>query len=448
MHLSDIIRFYSNKEIRKKILEMSEHREIVTRYNEKVGSRPDVLLFDGDIVEAAKKGMTSFHASMELWSNPLLLNDAKTHKEQNKIRIGWDLVLDIDSKHVEYAKICAHLLCEALEFHNIKHYSVKFSGGTGFHVAVPFQSFPKEVNGKDVKVLFPEGARIIASYLRQMIKEQLAERILDFEDIKKISKRTGKKFSELVIEEKEGPSKGTRKFDPYTLLDIDSVAISQRHLFRMPYTFNEKSWLVSIPMKKEDILSFKKEMAEYKNVKPELGFLDTYKENEAKGLFIQAFDWYSEIEREEKAEREGKKITRPESAIPVKHFPPCIKTILAGGLEDGRKRSLFILINFLRSAGWDIESIEKEVNEWNERNEEPLRQSYIGSQINWNKRQRTSYLPPSCTNENYYKDIGVCCPDALCKKIKNPIVYALKKARAYKKGKRGKKSKKVKRGKK
>ncbi|HDQ59579.1 MAG TPA: hypothetical protein ENN30_00115 [Candidatus Woesearchaeota archaeon] len=430
MNFSDIMRFYSNPEIRKKILEMAAHREIVARYNDKVGSRPDVILFDGDIVETVKKGMTSFHASMELWSNPLLLNDAKTRKEQDKIREGWDLVLDVDSKHVEYSKICAYLLCEAIEFHNIKNYFVKFSGGTGFHIAVPFNSFPKEVNGKEVRLLFPEGARIIASYLREMIKSQLAEEILAFEDIKAITKRTGKKFDEVVV---------NGEFDPFSVLDIDSVAISNRHLFRMPYSFNEKTWLVSVPLKKGDLLDFKREMAEYRNVKPDMGFLDSYKTNEAKGLFIQAFDWDSRKETEKNLQNLGQKLDIPEYAIPVDCFPPCIKILLAGGLEDGRKRAVFILINFLRSCGWDVESMRKEIMDWNERNKEPLRENYINAQLNWTKRQPNSYLPPSCDNANYYKDLGVCNPDSFCKGCKNPIVYAFRRVKAGKKGTRGKK---------
>jgi len=432
MHFSDIIRFYSREEIRKKILSMASHREIVPRYNDKVGARPDVLLFDGDIVEAAKKGMTSFHASMEHWSNPLLLNDAKTKKEQDKIRDGWDLVLDIDTKHLEYAKICADLICEAIEFHNIRSYSVKFSGGSGFHIAVPYGSFPKEINGQEIRLMFPEGARIIASYLRQMIKEQLAERILDFEDIKSVIKRTGKKFEELVV---------NGEFDPFQVLDIDTVAISSRHLFRMPYSFNEKTWLVSVPLHRKDILKFKKEMAEYRNVDSELGFLDSFKENEARELFVQAFDWHAKLEAVKELKELDHTFDIPEEAIPIEYFPPCIKTLLAGGLEDGRKRAVFILINFLRSAGWDFESINKELMDWNRRNKESLRENYINAQISWSKRQPTSYLPPSCDNESYYKDLGVCHHGGICDGIKNPIVYAFRQLRARKKYEKSKDSK-------
>ncbi len=419
MHLSDIIRFYSNTKVQSAILALARGREIVTRFNDKVGKRPDSLIYEDDIVQLARRGATSFHASMERWKNPLLLRQDIKKKELDELRTGWDLIFDIDSRHLEYSKICANLICDAIEFHGIKNYSVKFSGGTGFHIGIPFESFPREINGQETRLLFPEGARIIAGYIRDMIKSQLAEQILQFEDgdIKKILKRTGKKFDEVVA---------GGELDPYKLLDIDTVAISSRHLFRMPYTFNEKTWLVSIPIRKKDILSFDKKSAEYRNVEVNLGFLDRFKVNEAKQLFIQAFDWKMNQDVKNEIKELNGDFEIPKEAIPKEFFPPCIKNIYKG-LEDGRKRALFILINFLRSVGWDFESIKKEVFEWNKHNPEPLRESYINSQLNWHKKVKGSYLPPGCKNQNYYLDLGICTPDKTCEKIKNPVVYPFKK---------------------
>ncbi len=423
MHLSDIIRFYSNDKVKSQLLSLARSREVVVRYNDRVGKRPDSLIYENDIVELARNGATSFHASMERWKNPLLLRQDLKKKELEDLRIGWDLILDIDCPHLEYAKICANLICEALEFHGIKHYSLKFSGGTGFHVGVPFESFPKEINGQETRLFFPEGARIIALYLSEMIKKQLADEILNFEDIKQITKRTGKKFNELV---KDG------ELDPYKIITIDTVAISSRHLFRMPYTFNEKTWLVSIPLKKKDIFSFKTKDAEYKNVEVNLGFLEEFRKDEAKQLFIQAFDWNMSQEVQKEIRELSEKYNIPKKAIDKAFFPPCIQNIYKG-LEDGRKRALFILINFLKSVGWDNESIKKEVFEWNKKNPEPLRESYINSQLNWHKRIKGAYLPPGCKNSNYYVDIGICKPDSICAGIKNPVVYPFKKMKRVKK---------------
>jgi len=78
-------------------------------------------------------------------------------------------------------------------------------------------------------------------------------------------------------------------------------------------------------------------------------FIDT-EEAEATNLAVQAMDFIHEREEERQEEmdkRADREFERPEDAIPEKYFPPTIKNILEG-LEDGRKRGLFILINFYR----------------------------------------------------------------------------------------------------
>ena len=423
MRFSDIIRFYSNEAVKSRIIAAAKQREVVARFNDKVGARPDVLVYSADINELVKKGATSFHASLERWSNPMNLATAAAKKDLDSLRIGWDFIIDIDTKHLEYAKICAKLLCDALEFHSVNNYSIKFSGGTGFHIGIPFESFPAEINNTPTALQFPDGARIIAMYLKQMIKQTLAEKILEFEDIKQICKRTGKQFTELVV---------NGEFEPYKVLEIDTIAISSRHLMRMPYVFNEKTWRISIPIQKKDIESFKPEMAEPEKVVPELGFLDKFKKDEARQLFIEAFDWNMKEQLEKEIDEIKKEFELPKEAIPVELFPPCIKNIYKG-MEEGRKRALFILINFLRSCGWNKEAIKAEVLKWNQKNPKPLSENYVTGQLSWHARLKDRYLPPACTNANFYKDIGICTPDSFCTNIKNPVVYPFRRMKAAKK---------------
>ena len=76
-------------------------------------------------------------------------------------------------------------------------------------------------------------------------------------------------------------------------------------------------------------------------------------------MITQALDWSSRnsIKKEstekltEKRKAEYKEITE---AIPEEYFAPCIKKGLSG-LQDGKKRFLFILINFLKCVGWNPE---------------------------------------------------------------------------------------------
>jgi DNA primase large subunit len=133
--------------------------------------------------------------------------------------------------------------------------------------------------------------------------------------------------------------------------------------------------------------------------------------------------------------------------VPEEHFPPCIKNHIFKGVTDGRKRSVFILVNFLRNMGWNVDQIEKRLVEWNEKNYPPLRTNYLRSQLRWHFRQDRNLLPPNCDNQNFYISMGVCDPDEICKggtdkiTIKNPANYPFRKMRKpLKKEKSGKRS--------
>jgi hypothetical protein len=98
-------------------------------------------------------------------------------------------------------------------------------------------------------------------------------------------------------------------------------------------------------------------------------------------------------------------------------------------MEDGKKRALFILINFFRSLNLSSEEIEKKIEEWNSKNKKQLKQGYIKAQLSWYERQK-KMLPPNC-DKLYYKDLAICSPDALCKHIKNPINYTIIKSKSF-----------------
>jgi len=54
-------------------------------------------------------------------------------------------------------------------------------------------------------------------------------------------------------------------------------------------------------------------------------------------------------------------------------------------------------------------------------------------QLRYHKTQAKKVLPPNCSNQMYYKDLGICCPDNLCSKISNPVNYSRRKAFATQK---------------
>ncbi len=420
---SKFLDFYSRRDIQKEIVFNSKDREVAVKFSDKgFGKRPDVLQFESDVLEFAKQGATSFHISEELWHNPLELEAGMTKKQLDEIRKGFDLILDIDCPDLEYSKITTYLLTEALKFHDIKNLSVKYSGNKGFHIAIPFKALPLSANNIQTRLLFPEAPRTIAEYLQDMIKEHLTAKILEKESPKEISKKINKKLGELIKED---------KFNPFSIVSIDTVLISSRHMFRAPYSFHEKTGLISIPLDPKNVIRFNALEAEPEKVKTNIRFLDDskIKDQEATNLFLQALDWKLKKKPEIQKIR---KFNAPKNAVRSDFFPPCIKICLNGMKNDGRKRALFVLVNYLRNVGYSIDHVKSLIDKWNKKNYQPLNEGYIQGQISWHKRQKQAILPPNCphvSSTQYYKEIGICHPDNMCKLIKNPVNYTTRKLR-------------------
>ncbi len=430
------MKHYKRRDIQEEIIEAAKDKEIAVKYGDKgFGKRPDVLQHEKDVLEFAKNGATSFHCSEELWHNPLQLDTSMKKQDLDSLRKGWDLVLDIDCPWLEYSQVAADLLIQALKYHGIVHFGIKFSGNHGFHIAVPFEALPEKVHNEDTKLLFPDGPRKIALYLQEMIRQQLSSKLLERETISKILAKTGKKLPELMK---------NNRFDPFELLKIDTVLISSRHMYRMPYSFNEKSGLVSIPISPKKILDFDKSTASPEKVVVEHDFLPRKNilSGEARKLLVQAFDFHppASIIQAPKSLRQKEDFSVPLQAVPEQYFPPCIQNI-SKGLQDGKKRAAFLLINFLSSLGWNYDQIEAYLKSWNSRNPEPLREQYYMGQLKYHQQQKKQALPPNCTNKAYMAGMGVCRPDSFCgasaqpgaenfsPRIKNPVNYALKKQR-------------------
>ncbi|VVB82329.1 Eukaryotic and archaeal DNA primase, large subunit [uncultured archaeon] len=391
--------YYSRPEIQEAIFDFSANREVCPRYFEGFGKRPDSLQYPSDIFELVKKGATSFHGSEEIWKDPLKIKTGMSPKELNELRTGWDLLLDIDSKYLDYSKIYAEIIISFLEFSGINNLGIKFSGSKGFHIIVPWKSFPKEVYGKKTSDMFPEWPRILVNYIMHQTKEKLIEKISE------LSK----------------PSKYIKDFQAPKEVMPDLILVSPRHLFRMPYSLHEKTALASVVLDKNKISDFQPKNAE--PLKAEIkNFTPPSKEGEATRLLMQALDWNREHSpKEEKKNIEYKPIQISDRS--EKNFPPCMKKILLG-VQDGKKRSVFALINFLRSIGTEKLELEKIIYSWNEKNELKLPEGYIKSQIEW-ALKRKPILPSNC--KEFYQGIGVCFPDELCKMIKNPVNYIVRK---------------------
>ena len=497
--------YYSNPAVQKALVDFSSNREVVQRYFEGFGRRPDSVQYASDIMGLVNKGATSFHASEEIWTDPLSLMSEMDAEFVSNLRKSWDLLIDVDSPFLDCSKIATELLINALEQHGIKNYGVKFSGSKGMHIIVSGKAFPKEYNGTLMKNAFPEWPRAISEYLMNHIKREYNKRVGEILGEKEVLARTkltkedlnrmvcsvcendakkgmliryscpmcglttsarevsqpnrkrrclsGKCGGLMDIEESKEyffcenckdpeneklslssdkyPEKflESRGIPAEEIANLDLVLVAPRHLFRMPYSLHEKTSLASVVITKDEVNNFSPRDANAMNVKIR-NFLPENQPEEAKRLLAAALEWKKSKDAKEK-EFETKKYVNKEyeeisiSGVTEDMFPNSIKKLLKG-LQEGKKRGLFILITFLRCLNFSPEYINSNVREWNEKNEPPLKEGYIRSQIDWHLRQKRKIMPPNYDNPSFYKDLNL-----LDKKpeVKNPIVEVIRNMR-------------------
>ncbi|MDP4039920.1 MAG: hypothetical protein Q8P57_05070 [Candidatus Pacearchaeota archaeon] len=508
--------YYSNPQVRDVLFKFSKDREVVPSYMmQAFGKRPDTIQYPSDIMNLVNKGATSFHASEEIWINPLEINSDMSQKDLDLLRKTWDLLIDIDSPYLDCSKIAAKLIIKELEKQGIKNYGLKFSGSKGFHIIVPGKAFPDYFQEVETKLMFPEWPRAISEYLMYKIKAEYNKEItklnINFEALQERTKLTkedvteipcpncGEKaekrnlvflrcnrcenlyqkpsykitkrklrcneetcpgFYEVINEEehffcdkcKTSSLNKTYKSDKkvtYTkearssqetgefreeisaekIASLDLVLVAPRHLFRMPYSLHEKTALASIVLTKEQISSFNPRDANPLNVKIKEFYPDAEK-GEASDLLESAVLW--KMEKDGKEEQSLEKKYSNYKKIDIKDvtedmFPQPIKKLLKG-LEEGKKRGLFILLTFLKSLNFSAEYINSRAREWNKLNSPPLKEGYIKSQIDWILKQKKQILPPNYKNENFYKDLNLI-ESGKEPKEKNPIVEVLRKVR-------------------
>lgn len=419
-------KYYEREDIQKSIVEFAKEREIGVMFDGYFGKRPDIIENLYDVQKFVKKGVMSFHTSEERWANPLLLgNDKQTEEERAKNRVGWDLILDLDGVDFELSKIVGKIIIEHLKEIGISNISLKFSGNKGFHIGIPWEAFSSNILGiGETRNLFPDVARKIASYLVFELKSKFAKEILNaVGSIDEASKKYNIPLEDLISKDEE-----CFNFDWMKLMEIDTILIASRHLFRAPYSLNEKSGLVSVPLKPEKIMEFQKTWATPSHVKPEMDtkylFLKYNPEygKDADILLIKSYedDYIDKISEEISEINKTKNqefIISIDEEVDIKDFPPTIEYVLANNFPDGKKRALFLLLTFLYSINWDKDHIEQTVKEWNDKQETPLKNNYITAQFSWFKVRQKALSPPSYDNDNYYKQIGI--PEEIIQKDKN-----------------------------
>ncbi len=416
MNRQQTLDYYSNEFVIKQLLASSADREIAGAFwDGTYDQRPNILQFPSDIVQMVKKGVTSFHFSVEHWTNPMAITTGTDNYD--RLRKGWDVIIDIDSKMtLDESKIAARLVCELLEKYSLRNYGIKFSGRRGFHIVLPWTMFPKIIDYNDAAKLYPLIPRIVSRFIRKKIKHQLMEEL--------IKSKGAKNLFSILDEVPE-------KISPYFFVEIEKDW-GNRHMFRAPYSLNEKTWLVSVPISLNQLKDFDPKEAEPKKVIANTNTYENFfrgEENEAQDLLLEAMDWYTTVKKEKPKQHVHRIVW--EKKIAEENFPPCVKNIL-GGMQDGRKRSIFTLVNFLRMMNWSWPEIEEKIYAWNEKNRPPLPRSIVLSQLRWSQmnQRTTANCPPD--GDLFYTDTGICKPDKICTAgsgkivIRNPVVYPFK----------------------
>jgi hypothetical protein len=407
VHQLDIFDYYSRSDVQQAIAAAARWREVAGSTREGTYlKRPDIIQYPRDVLEKVKRGAVAFHLSVERWSNPLAITTGANLQE---LRRGWDLLIDIDSKSkLEHARTAAAVVADFLMDHGVTP-TVKFSGRRGFHIGVAWEAFPDTSDFLPTAQRYPEAPQALVGYIRENVKDKILEAL--------VTEEGG--VSALM-----GTVIGAKDLSPWHFVDLEQNW-GARHLFRAPYSLHSGTWLVSTPVKLFKLKAFSTESARPENVQAALPFLEN-KPEEASNFFVSAMDWWAKHRQEEKPKVQkhgsGRKVR-----IPEEHFPPCVRLIM-GGLQDGKKRSLFTLVNFLRAAGWNDEEIEQKVNEVNARHAQPLPTRMLSTHLKYHGRKITKVPPANCSNTDYYDAISICKPDALCanKAIKNPVNYAVK----------------------
>lgn len=500
--LATSLQHYKRSEVQEGLLEAAKDREVAVKFGDRgFGKRPDTLQYTNDVFRLAQQGASSFHVSEELWFNPLQLDTGMKRRELDNLRKGWDLVLDVDCPQWELAKITTWLLIQALKDHGVGSISLKFSGNKGFHIGVPFESFPATFQGVQTRTLFPEAPRKIAQYLLDHINDKhitVEDNEITFGhrfriSLKQLQEITGKGLDELtttycpqcqrkvepgaapkpeficprcetrtksdqdymqcekcgtLMEKIESRSSACKcgsdtimkRFNPLSVIEVDTILIAPRHLYRAAYSMHEKSGLVSVPIPVDTLLDFHKEDAHPSKIEGDTMFLDrsSVEREEATTLLEKAYAHTQidlrEAQREQYEQKPFDAMEHFENAAPEEVFPCYIKQ-LAGPLEDGKKRALFVLTNFLGCVGWSLDDIDTFLHEWNDKHPEPLRETTIKGHLNYHKKHLGKVLPPNQDNKQYYSGNHTCPEDSMCRRIKNPVFYVRKRMQAQ--GKQG-----------
>jgi len=170
--LSSFLNSFYDHEVLEALAFQCRSRELWLRRGDVPSHRP----LKADSAEELKRhidsirgqGIVSVYASVEVFSDPLLL----TSKSPEELRTGWNFIVDLDSiQNIEDAKTCATSIAGLLQAFNINNFKMKFSGKRGFHIIIPGSAFDCFAGGsKEFIQAFPSVPKHVCRFIIACLK--------------------------------------------------------------------------------------------------------------------------------------------------------------------------------------------------------------------------------------------------------------------------------------
>ena len=345
------LEWYKRSDVLQALLAQLVNREVWVSAENYVSPRPRAAKGDSDLLNLMPTGgICSVYASIESFSNPLLLATEKVES----LRVGWDFVLDVDSSlGLGEAKRCTKAILGLLRNYDVHSVRVKFSGRRGFHVLMDGEAFD----------CFASRSEFLGAY--PIVPLQVARFIV----------------ASLRPNDRRG-------------VEIDAAIYTPRHLIRIAYSLHHKSGLVSLPLAPDAIEQFNLEATKpVQNVDVDWDWLKPKaRPMEASKLLDYVAKW---LQRGKPNRRGLKVLTRRlhKAFSRSARNPPCVQTLLKEGfsrrLEGHRNRVLFAVLTGIRRLNFAI--TPGELEELNMRSERPLPERELQYQISYHMRRPHAY---------------------------------------------------------
>ena len=180
---------------------------------------------------------------------------------------------------------------------------------------------------------------------------------------------------------------------------IDTGIYDRKRLFRIPNTINAKSGLYKVPMTYEQLETMNlDDVIEWASIPRDFPF-------ETPALSLKSAMHYKAMFKKKPVEKKKKKKA---FQIPQKRkrLLPCVVEILKNGAEKGQRNNTTVaLASSLMQSGIPRDETEDIILDWNQSNDEPLKESEISITVSSAYRTLCNGMGYGCQK---FKDLGYC----------------------------------------